>query len=189
MICHTIDVKELLLSEGELRRRLKVPKDISLDFAGEMQTAVRSVIKCKMVAVRVPVEIKEDYVDIGFGPVLSRNLVKALLGCSEAYVFGVTLGMDVDRYLLRLSKTSVSEMYLCDSIASAYAEAAADRAQELLLGADCKNVRFSPGYGDLSLEYQRDILKILDAKSNLGITLTDSLLMKPQKTITAIVGI
>ena len=48
--------------------------------------------------------------------------------------------------------------------------------------------RFSPGYGDLTLEMQRDVMAALDCGRTIGITLTDSLLMTPSKSVTAIIG-
>ena len=49
--------------------------------------------------------------------------------------------------------------------------------------------RFSAGYGDLPLELQREIFSVLDCPKSIGLTLTDSLLMSPSKSVTAIVGI
>ena len=49
--------------------------------------------------------------------------------------------------------------------------------------------RFSPGYGDLSLELQRDIFRLLDCQRQIGVTLGDSLLMSPSKSVTAIIGV
>ena len=49
--------------------------------------------------------------------------------------------------------------------------------------------RFSPGYGDLPLDFQKEFLKITDASRKLGISLNDSLLMSPSKSVTAIIGI
>ena len=49
--------------------------------------------------------------------------------------------------------------------------------------------RFSPGYGDLSLEMQRDIFRVLDCPRKIGLTLNESLLMSPSKSVTAIIGI
>ena len=49
--------------------------------------------------------------------------------------------------------------------------------------------RFSPGYGDLPLEMQKDIFSLLGCPSNVGITLNESLIMSPSKSVTAIVGI
>ena len=49
--------------------------------------------------------------------------------------------------------------------------------------------RFSAGYGDLSIELQRDIMRALDCGRKIGVTLNESLLMSPSKSVTAIVGI
>jgi cobalamin-dependent methionine synthase I len=49
--------------------------------------------------------------------------------------------------------------------------------------------RYSPGYGDLSLSFQPVLLNELNAAKLLGITLTDSYLMIPRKSISAIIGV
>ena len=49
--------------------------------------------------------------------------------------------------------------------------------------------RYSPGYGDLSLSVQKDVLNILNADKILGIKLGENLLMIPKKSITAIQGV
>ena len=48
--------------------------------------------------------------------------------------------------------------------------------------------RFSPGYGDLSLEVQKEIFSLLDCPRKIGVSLGDSLLMTPSKSVTAIIG-
>ena len=58
---------------------------------------------------------------------------------------------------------------------------------------DCPNFvlrpRFSPGYGDLPLETQKTLLSVLDAGRKAGVSLTESFLMLPQKSVSAIVGL
>ena len=49
--------------------------------------------------------------------------------------------------------------------------------------------RFSPGYGDFPLEVQRDFERILMMRKKTGIALTDSLLMTPTKSVTAVIGL
>ena len=49
--------------------------------------------------------------------------------------------------------------------------------------------RFSSGYGDFPLNVQKEIFSVLDAQKKIGITLNESLLMSPSKSVTAIVGI
>ncbi len=48
--------------------------------------------------------------------------------------------------------------------------------------------RFSPGYGDLSLEVQKDFFRLLPCQK-IGLTLMDTLIMSPEKSVTAFVGI
>jgi cobalamin-dependent methionine synthase I len=48
--------------------------------------------------------------------------------------------------------------------------------------------RYSPGYGDLPLEMQREIIRALDCGRTIGVTLTESLLMQPSKSVTAVIG-
>ena len=49
--------------------------------------------------------------------------------------------------------------------------------------------RFSPGYGDLPLEMQREVCAVLNMPKEIGVSLTDTLLMTPSKSVTAIVGV
>ena len=49
--------------------------------------------------------------------------------------------------------------------------------------------RFSPGYGDMPLDLQGDIIAILEARKWLGLTLSEAKLMSPQKSVTALIGI
>ena len=49
--------------------------------------------------------------------------------------------------------------------------------------------RFSPGYGDLPLTLQPEICAALDVQRRLGIHVTESLLMIPSKSVTAVIGL
>ena len=48
--------------------------------------------------------------------------------------------------------------------------------------------RFSPGYGDVQLEVQRHFFSLLPCTQRIGLTLTDSLVMAPEKSVTAFIG-
>ena len=50
-------------------------------------------------------------------------------------------------------------------------------------------MRFSPGYGDFSLNHQRDFFRLLNLEKNLGMSLNSALLMSPSKSITAVIGV
>jgi hypothetical protein len=49
--------------------------------------------------------------------------------------------------------------------------------------------RVSAGYGDLPLEIQPQIFALLDCSRKIGLTLNQSLVMSPTKSVTAIFGL
>ena len=49
--------------------------------------------------------------------------------------------------------------------------------------------RFSPGYGDFSIEHQGMILRMLDTAKTIGLTMTDSSMLTPSKSVTAVLGL
>ncbi len=71
---------------------------------------------------------------------------------------------------------------VCDEVNLKIKEEAAAR------GLFCRP-RFSPGYGDLSLQYQKDLFRVLDITRNIAVSLSDSCLMTPSKSVTALVGL
>ena len=186
----TIAVEELSLNESETARRLHTAKGFEMVQIEECLTELKKAVNCKFSAVRTPIEhFDGDSLDCGFGEFKSAALVKNLQNCREVFVFAVTLGLGVDRLLNRLSCISPAKHFISDALASSMAEAAADRAEELIKGEIQCRPRFSPGYGDLPLELQPKILNLLNAQRLLGITTNKSLLMSPGKSVTAIMGI
>lgn len=137
----------------------------------------------------VPIKIQGSTVDFGFCKIENDNLVKNLTGCGSAVIFAATAGIGVDRLIMRQEKLSVAESMICDCIGSSAIETWCDEVNEIAtLGKESKP-RFSPGYGGVSLEYQKDILLFLDAERKIGITLNNSLMMTPKKSVTAFIGI
>ena len=49
--------------------------------------------------------------------------------------------------------------------------------------------RFSPGFSDFTLEYQKLFMDVLRLDKTIGIHLTDGGIMLPEKSVTAIIGI
>ena len=48
--------------------------------------------------------------------------------------------------------------------------------------------RYSPGYGDLALESQREFFRVLNVTKTIGVSLTEGCLMVPTKSVTAFIG-
>ena len=49
--------------------------------------------------------------------------------------------------------------------------------------------RYSPGYGDLSLDVQSSFLKALNAQKTIGLFLSEGGIMQPEKSVTALMGL
>ena len=55
------------------------------------------------------------------------------------------------------------------------------------LGYECKP-RFSPGFGDFPLETQRGIIPLLSTEKRIGVILSESCIMSPRKSVTAVIA-
>lgn len=142
----------------------------------------------------LPVAQHGEALDLTFAKTRSETLCHHLHGCDRIVLFGATVGIGPDRLIARYGKTAPAKALLMQAIGAERIEALCnafsqkvknDAAAEGLLTTS----RFSPGYGDLTLELQRDIFRSLNCSAKIGLTLNDSLLMSPSKSVTAIIGI
>lgn len=118
-----------------------------------------------------------------------RRLLKQ---CDKVVLLAATLGLEAETLLRRAQKRSMMDAILLDAMGSAAIEnvcdnLCADLAKQL--APRYLTVRFSPGYGDMPLSQQRQLFDTLDVTRRIGVTLTDSALMAPQKSVTALMGV
>ena len=137
---------------------------------------------------------EENCLDIGKLHIESRNLSKNMKGCQEAVLLGATLGVGVDLLMRRHSLTDMAKVVVLQACAAAMLEEYLDECQEkigqeLLKEQKYLRPRFSPGYGDFSIEHQGMILKMLDAAKTIGLTMTESCMLTPVKSVTAVIGV
>jgi len=117
---------------------------------------------------------------------------KMLSGCRKAALMVCTLGAGFDAMLRAAQARDMAEAVLLDACGSAAVEAGCDAAEKEIAARFprmYRTDRFSPGYGDLPLESQKEILRLLDAEKRLGVHAAPSCLMLPMKTVTAAVGL
>lgn len=116
---------------------------------------------------------------------------RMLADCRQCAVLACTLGTEFDLWVRREQMRDMARAAMLDALGSAYIEAACDAAEDTIrarLPGMYLTDRFSPGYGDLPLAVQPDLLALAGG-SRIGVTLTDALLLNPQKSVTAIVGV
>lgn len=125
----------------------------------------------------------------------SAALRRNLEGCEGAWLFAATLGAGVDRLISRLTALGrMSEALAAQAAAAAFIENYCDEVNDALRDEAAAQgmklrPRFSPGYGDFSIEHQRDIARELDTARRLGLTVTESLMLAPMKSVTAVIGV
>ena len=124
----------------------------------------------------------------------SRSLEKLLASCEEAVLFAATLGIGVDRLLARSQLRDLRDALVLQACAAAVIEAYCDDIDQQIrseAGRENRQTtrRFSPGYGDLDISVQRGLCRVLDTERQIGLTLTESCMMVPVKSVTAIIGL
>ena len=127
------------------------------------------------------------------GSELHGKIFSDLVAGRNALWFGaVTVGEKIVSARDRLDKVSDRAIY--DAVASETADAAMDMifalagAELQRRGAALDKRRYSPGYGDMSLENQKLFFDLLDM-STIGISLTEHCYMTPEKSVTAVAGV
>ena len=144
---------------------------------------------------RLPIVSRsESLIDFSFATVESRDVAKYLDRCNEIILMSATVGIEIDRLILKYSRLSPSSAVCMQAIGAERIEALCDSLCDELkssLKQEGKTLkpRFSPGYGDLPLSFQKDIFRVLEPEKRIGLTLNTSLLMSPTKSVTAIIGI
>ena len=136
----------------------------------------------------------EGCLRIGGVPFFSRDLAKNMQGCDEAVIFAATLGPGADFLVRRAQLSGMSKAAVFQAAGSAMIEMVCDGInEEIRKDAAARGLRtkprYSPGYGDLSLEYQRNLFQMMEITRRTGIRLSEDCLMSPFKSVTALVGL
>ena len=109
-------------------------------------------------------------------------------GRSVVFLCG-TVGAAFDAWQRKLAATSAADAYLAQQIGLDAVEKVMDELEtRSRSGVEGKRLtpRRSPGYGDLPFELSREIINRLDATKKIGVSITDSNLLVPSKSVTAI---
>ena len=125
-------------------------------------------------------------------PIAARGVRKRtrLKDADVVFLCG-TIGAEFDAWQRRLSVLSAADALLSQRIGLAAVEKVMDGLEgeaKSEVEAEGRKLlpRRSPGYGDLPLSLSRRILEELDAPRRIGVSVTDSDLLVPSKSVTAI---
>ena len=125
-------------------------------------------------------------------PIVPRSVWKRTrFGSSDVIFLCGTIGAEFDAWQRRLSVLSAADALLSQQIGLAAVEKVMDELEErsrkeVEVEGRTLKPRRSPGYGDLPLSLSRTIISELDAARQIGVSITDSDLLVPSKSVTAI---
>ena len=136
----------------------------------------------------------ENELKIGNVEIYSRNLRTNLKDCKQVVLFAATLGAEVDRLIRKMQVVDMAKAVVMQACAAVVLEEYCDELQEKIatqFSMEGKYIRprFSPGYGDFSIQHQKAVLSMLEVSKRIGVTMTDSYMLTPTKSVTAVIGI
>lgn len=121
-----------------------------------------------------------------------KDISAHLKDCQKCVLMCVTLSAAADTLIRSYESGQMEKAVITDSLASAAVEQVCDEAEMQIkseIGEWNYTWRFSPGYGDFPLDIQKDFLDVLDAPKRVGVNVTDSLILIPRKSVTAVIGL
>ena len=124
----------------------------------------------------------------------SKDLYTLLNNCEECIILGATLGIEIEKEIKKYSYLDLTKSIIIDACATVAIEEVCDLVQKNIqdkLLEENKHItmRYSPGYGDLSIDKNKDIIEALSINTQLGLTITENKIMIPRKSVIAIIGI
>lgn len=126
--------------------------------------------------------------------IYSKDLSNLFEECNQCVLMSATLGFKIENSIRRYSYKDLTKGLIIDSCATTSIEEVCDLVEKNLDYKFSKEkkyltMRYSPGYGDLDIRLNKDILNLLNAQKKVGISVTDTGIMMPRKSVTALIGI
>ncbi|MGK0467726.1 vitamin B12 dependent-methionine synthase activation domain-containing protein [Clostridium sp.] len=122
------------------------------------------------------------------------DIINHLSSSKRCLIMAATLGIEVDSKIAYYSKFNITKGLIMDACATTAIESLCDEVQGAIKeSALVDNLhitnRYSPGYGSFLIENQRNILNILNAYKKIGLSVTESSIMLPRESVTALIGL
>ncbi len=185
-------VKLTSLNQKEVLRLLgNRNTDINLEPTQELRLLMNECQRELLKTARPRYTYKVYDVDDPKLPLIGADISKLLYSSDKVVFFAATLSVEVDMLIRKAQIMDMSAAVILDSMANVAIEQVCDKI-EIILEDRFEDYhftrRFSPGYGDFPLSVQEDFLLLVDASKKIGLSLNESGLMTPVKSVTALLG-
>lgn len=199
LITYSVDAIDLNIDVNEVLRYLGYSK-VNITKADEemispMIEDARRFVNPRACYRRFDIKTYEDNkIMLPYGEIVSKHLTLNLKGCESIFMIAATIGAPFDRQMIKARVSSMAKAAILQAIGATFVEAFVENLVEKLskdveANSEKLRVRYSPGFGDYDLSHQKGLFNVLAPEKNAGITLNDSLIMSPEKSVTALIGI
>ncbi|MBW6409136.1 methionine synthase [Clostridium weizhouense] len=192
-------------------KQLKIPKDEVLRYLGYKQQELnesmnelinKSIEECKdliapkYVYAQYKNHNEKDGVHIDRTNLIlnGEDIKNHLLYAEKTFIIAATIGNKIEQKIKLYETINLTKALILDACATTAIEEVLDQIEEKIrLDARKEGLaitfRYSPGYGDLPLDIQKNIINTLKADKAIGLTVSSHHLLFPRKSVTAIIGV
>lgn len=173
--------------------KLHKPEEPILSMINSSINQMKNVVNPKACAEFFDLTVEGDLIQFADLKFTSKDLSKNLKNCSKIVLTAVTVGSQVD-YLIRKTQIQDSaKASVMQAVGAAFAENTIETLNNVISQLAEQNgfkthPRYSPGYGDVPLSFQKEFFRLLPC-TKIGLTLMETLIMAPEKSVTAFIGI
>lgn len=195
MLSKSIQVTSL--NRAETLRYLQCDNSISEDFSkliDDCETQILKAIQPRYLYQIFNITHLEDCVSVeGTNLRLYGNDIREhLKGCEKAILMCATISANVDRVIRMAEISDMAKALVLDVLSSVAIENVCNQVDSIVeeeYPQYYQTWRFSAGYGDFPIDVQRDFLNALNAPKKIGLCVTDTNIMTPRKSVTAVMGL
>lgn len=185
--------KEVLRYLGHKNQEINGNIDKLID---ETIKEAKELVNPKKVVARYKITINDTGVSLDNTNLIltGEDIKNHLMYSKDIYIMAVTLGSAIEKKIAYYEKIDLTKAIILDSCATTAVEEFCDFIEEdikKIAESEHKGItfRYSPGYGDLPIDIQKDFLDTLNATKTIGLTVSSHNLLMPRKSVTAIIGL
>jgi cobalamin-dependent methionine synthase I len=189
-----IPYTKLLSRLGYFQNKTKIDEKIACSIKENLSLA-QKLIKPKSAIVSEEIKVSENLTSFENGYKIRSSYIAVLLkNCFKAYGVSATISNALEKKRDEcLRKKEIFNALILDAAGSVAVEETIAFVNMQIKTFEERNgntltVRYSPGYGDWTLDANKQFLDWISAEE-IGITLNESYHMRPEKSVSALIGV
>lgn len=191
------NIKVTSLNRDETLRYLQCDNSISDDISNIIDSCEKQILKViqpRYIYQQFDITRFNDYISVDNTnlKLYGNDIKNHLENCDKVILMCATISSNVDRIIRMAEISNMANALILDVLSSVAIENVCSQVDEIVkeeYPQYYQTWRFSAGYGDFPIDIQRDFLNTLNAQKKIGLCVTDTNIMTPRKSVTAVMGL